>query len=74
MRIINPELKIPEPPMPEIARPKIRTVMLGATPHNREPSSNIKMAKIDTCLAGKMEIHWANARLNARSVRLRMKS
>ena len=67
---MSAELKIPEPPRPEMARPRMRTAMLGATPQSREPTSKVKIANIATCLAGKMEIHCANARLNDRSVRL----
>lgn len=63
-------LKMPVPPAPASARPKMRTFMLGATPQMREPSSNTTTAKSVMCFAGKIASHWANARLKARSVML----
>ena len=38
--IASTEVKMPAPPMPAKARPKMRTLMLGATPQMREPISN----------------------------------
>jgi hypothetical protein len=64
-------LKIPVPPKPAIARPMISAIMFGAAPHKRDPSSNTNTANKVTCLAGKIDSHWAKARLKARSVMLR---
>lgn len=52
-------LKMPAEPAPAIARPRIRTSMLGATPHTSEPTSKMKTAKMITCLDGKIWRNWA---------------
>jgi hypothetical protein len=41
--MVRMERKIPEAPTPWKALPKIRTFILGATPHMREPVSNRTM-------------------------------
>lgn len=52
-----PPLKMPAPPTPQMARPRIRTRMLGATALTSEPSSKMKTAKMMTCLDGKICAH-----------------
>jgi hypothetical protein len=52
-------LKMPAAPAPAIARPRISTSMLGATPHTSEPTSKMKTAKRMTCLDGKIWRNWA---------------
>jgi hypothetical protein len=37
--------KRPAPPMPAMALAAINMLMFFASPHNREPSSNVKIAK-----------------------------
>jgi len=61
---------MPVPPKPAIARPMISAIMFGAAPHRRDPSSKTETANKVTCLAGKIDSHWAKARLKARSVML----
>jgi hypothetical protein len=43
-RMMRAPAKIPEPPAPATARPTMRLVLLGETPHNSEPSSKMLMA------------------------------
>lgn len=66
-------LKIPVPPNPAIARPMMSAIIFGAAPQRRDPSSKMNTANKVTCLAGKIESHWAKARLKARSVTLQEK-
>jgi hypothetical protein len=59
LTMINmPPLKIPAPPTPQIARPRIKTLILGATALTSEPSSKMNTAKIMTCFEGKIWAHW----------------
>lgn len=62
-------VKMPVPPSPAIARPRIRTNMLGAAPQMREPSSKTATAKSNTCFEGKMVRNWVYARLKESIVR-----
>ena len=43
-KMTNDPFVMPEPPIPPIARPRIRTIEFGATVQIREPSSNIRTA------------------------------
>jgi hypothetical protein len=56
--MINAPEKMPPTPMPEIALPTIKALLEGATPHNREPSSNIRIAtkKVALTWIEKLEI------------------
>jgi hypothetical protein len=53
-----PPLNIPAPPTPQIALPRINTLILGATALTRDPSSKMKTAKMMTCFEGKIWAHW----------------
>ena len=55
--IMMPAEKIPAAPAPAMARPRMRTRMLGATPQTREPSSKMETASMMTCFEGNI---WAS--------------
>ena len=43
--IMMAPVMIPAPPRPAMARPTIRATEFGATPHMRDPTSNIKIVQ-----------------------------
>ena len=47
------ETKMQAPPMPANARPKMSTLMLGATPQMRLPTSKMMMARRKADFSGK---------------------
>lgn len=54
-RIINAPENKPAAPKPAIARPTMRPMLEGVTPHTKEPSSNMPMEQRKTYLIEKVE-------------------
>ena len=66
--IMAPET-IPEQPIPEIARPMMKQLDVGATPDKRDPSSKIPMATRKVTLTGQNVYSFPQKSWNEQLVR-----